>query len=78
MITKPIDELGRIGIPKPILKALGITGRTKMKIDIIGERIMLTKADNVCKWCETEENLIEGFPVCRNCAEKVADLLKLV
>lgn len=77
MITKPIDELGRIGIPKPLLKTLGINGRTEMQIDIIGEKIVLTKAENICKWCGTQKEIIKGFPVCRSCAQKVSDILNL-
>ena len=77
MIIKTIDEGRRLGIPKEILTAVGIRGKTDVKIDVAGDKIVLTKAEAVCRMCGSEENIIKGFPVCRDCAEKVADLLKL-
>lgn len=78
MIIKQIDETGRIGIPGPLLKGIGINGRTDMKIDIEGNKIILTKLEDVCKYCGKEQNIIKGFSICRDCAEKISNLLKLV
>ena len=77
MTERNIDSLGRIVLPKSMLKDMGINNRTLMQIDRIDDKIVISPAQECCKWCRSQENLIKGFPVCRNCAERVSDLLKL-
>lgn len=78
MLKGTITADGRLFLPKPLLKSLNITGSTKVIIRTEGEDIIITKAEKSCALCHKTDNMIEGFPVCRDCAEKVSDLLKLV
>jgi AbrB family looped-hinge helix DNA binding protein len=41
-----VDEAGRVVLPKPVREALGIAGRTRLKVDIVGNVAKLS--------CETE------------------------
>lgn len=77
MTERNIDSLGRIVLPKSMLKDMGINNRTLMQIDRDGDKIVISPAQECCKWCHSTEDLIKGFPVCRSCAERVSDLLKL-
>ena len=77
MIVRTIDEGRRLGIPKAVLLAIGITGKADVKLDIEGDKLVITKVENVCKLCGTEKDIIQGFSICRNCAEKIADVVNL-
>lgn len=45
MIIK-IDSVGRILIPKPIRKMLGLEADTEIKIEIIGKKIIIEKVES--------------------------------
>ena len=77
MLKGTITADGRLFLPKPLLKSMNITGSTKVIIKSVGDEIIVKKEANCCRFCSGEENIITGFPVCRSCAEKVSDLLKL-
>ena len=72
-ILRPIDELGRIVIPKTLRKKMGLTDGVMVEIFVEGERIILTKATSVCAICGKDEELVEfgGGCICRECIEKI-------
>ena len=75
-ITRPIDELGRIVIPKEIRNSLNINSKDLVEIYIEGDMIILKKNENRCSLCGGYEDLIpynDRF-VCRSCAENVKNL----
>ncbi len=78
MMKATISADGRIMLPKKLLISLGIRGATKVFITTKGSDIILKDCVKVCALCSGEDNMIEGFPVCRECAEKISDLLKLI
>lgn len=45
MIIK-IDTAGRILIPKPIRKALGLESGTEIRIEIIDKKLIITKVES--------------------------------
>ena len=77
MIKGTITSDGRLFFPKPLLKSINITGSTKVIIETDGDNIIVKRAEKYCKVCNGKENIITGFQVCRNCAEKISDLLNL-
>ena len=78
MLKGTITSDGRLFFPKSLLKSMNIVGSTKVLISTVGEEIVVKKEVTCCRFCGKDENMIEGFPVCRDCAEKISDLLKLV
>ena len=77
MLTRTITADGRIKFPSSLLETMQIDGNTKVFITTNGDEIVLRKVDRICELCNSEKLLIKGFPICRPCAEKAADLLKL-
>ena len=77
MLKGTITADGRLFLPKPLLRTMNIEGATKVNITLKGEELIVSKEIQSCRFCFGKTNLIKGFPVCRECAEKVSDLLKL-
>ena len=77
MLKGTITADGRLFLPKPLLKSMNITGSTKVLIENIGDELIVRKEESCCRFCFGKDNIITGFPVCRNCAENISDLLKL-
>ena len=77
MLKATICADGRLQIPKKLLLSLGITESTEVYLTTKGSDIIIKDCVNICALCSGTDNMIKGFPVCRDCAEKVADLLKL-
>ena len=77
MIKRVLGADGRLNFSKKFLKSLGIEGATTVTITTKGRDIIIKDCIQICALCSEQGNMIEGFPVCRDCAEKVADLLKL-
>ena len=59
VITKQIDDLGRIVLPKEIRKRVGIQIRSDVEVRVEGEKIVLTKAQNECIFCGLHKDLKE-------------------
>jgi AbrB family looped-hinge helix DNA binding protein len=38
-----VDEVGRIVLPKPVREALGISGRARLKLEVVGETVQLSR-----------------------------------
>jgi bifunctional DNA-binding transcriptional regulator/antitoxin component of YhaV-PrlF toxin-antitoxin module len=45
MVRIPIDKSGRLVLPKPIRKRLGLSDAAVLSAEIIGERLQLTPLD---------------------------------
>ena len=75
-MVRPIDELGRIVIPKEIRKSMNINDRDPLAISVEGDNIILSKYTEMCFICGSREFLIEhkGVKVCRKC---IAELERL-
>lgn len=77
-MARPVDELGRIVLPKEIRSALDI--RTKvgarkgdyLDIYVDGDSIVLKKRRTSCVFCGSSEDIInyKGKAVCKSCAEE--------
>ena len=73
-----LDETSRIMIPKSFRKEMGLEPKSRLKIHLEDNKIIIEKAAATCRMCGTEENIIQGFEICRPCAEKAALLVKLL
>ena len=75
-VSRPIDELGRIVIPKEIRTALELSPKDEMEIYIENGSIILKKSKTGCAICGSEAALTEvsGKPVCADCIKKIQNL----
>ena len=75
-ISRPIDELGRIVIPKEIRTALGLYPKDEMEFSIENSSIILKKANFACALCGSEKELtvISDKPICAKCVKKIQNL----
>ena len=70
---KKLDELGRIVLPKDIREKIAVTPGEMLKLDVEGDRIVITKAEKNCIFCGKTGDLrtLEGKIVCKNCIKKL-------
>lgn len=42
-VSLTVDEVGRIVLPKPVREALGIRGRARLKVEVVGETAQISR-----------------------------------
>ena len=72
-ISRPIDELGRIVIPKEIRNALDMRPKDEIEIYIEDGNMIMKKAKPFCAFCGKNEDLLafSGKYICAECMEKL-------
>ncbi len=72
-MTRPVDELGRVVIPKEIRNSLQIEVKDRLEIMLDGDAIVLKKYDPNCVFCGSTENVEEvmGKNICKACLGKL-------
>ena len=72
-MTRRIDDLGRICLPKEMRRNLGFEIDTKIDINFSGQSIVLTKHHETCVICGNEDvsREINGKSICNLCTEKI-------
>lgn len=77
-ICRPVDELGRIVIPKEIRNSLNIKEKDPLEIYIDGESIVLKKHEPGCILCSKTDSIvsIHGKNICKECIKKLNILIK--
>ena len=75
-ITRKIDELGRIVLPKELRKTLGIDPGTPIEIYTEDDMIVLKKFENRCVLCGSTEDVtdVKGKKVCKKCISELKSL----
>jgi len=70
-ITRKVDELGRVVLPIELRKQLGWEARDALNIQHDGDRIILSKANPSCIFCDSEDeavlNKFKNKDICVNC-----------
>ena len=76
-ICRPVDELGRVVIPKEIRNTLNIKTKDLLEIHIESDMIILKKSENKCVLCAGSDELLpyNGKFVCRECAESLKNMM---
>lgn len=75
-ITRPVDDLGRIVLPKELRTIMGIREGDRLEIMVTGEHIVLAKAVPCCVICGSTKNAmieVDGTNVCRPCAVRLSE-----
>lgn len=73
-IVRPIDEAGRLVLPKELRKAFNlIDNESSVEIFTDGDRIVLRKYAPACIFCDSLDDVIEfkGHKVCKECIKKL-------
>ena len=72
-MSRPVDELGRIVIPKEIRRSFKIEDKDLLEIFIDGDSIILKKAEAICAICGSNEQIeaIDDKLICRKCIQKI-------
>ena len=75
-ISRPVDELGRIVIPKEIRRSFKIKDRDLLEIFIEGDSIVLKKATSMCVICNSEEQIeaVNDKFICQKCITKISSM----
>ena len=75
-VTRTIDKLGRVVIPKSMCKALNIHAEDELDFTLEGERIILRKCQSGCVFCNGAEGLVifNGKPVCARCQSALKEM----
>ena len=75
-ITRAIDEVGRIVLPKELRATMDLNTKDELDISVEGDRIILKKIQPSCIFCGNSENLVifKEIKICQNCVEKIAKL----
>jgi transcriptional pleiotropic regulator of transition state genes len=73
-VTRPIDELGRVVLPKELRKSLGIVeNESRVEIFVEGQDIILRKYQSGCLFCGEEHGNFEykGKKICKSCLKEL-------
>ena len=77
-MTRPVDELGRIVIPKELRSSLDIRATDRMEFWMTEEGMVLRKAVERCAVCggvHGDMLDVDGMKFCRVCAGKISKKL---
>ena len=68
MRPKGIDRNGRLVIPKPFRKELGIKAGDDLEMFVEGNRIIIEKKNPFCAFCDSESELVDynGKKICKS------------
>lgn len=72
-MSRKVDELGRVSIPKHVRVELGFEARTPVSFRVEDNRLIVTKAHDTCVLCNSDENLtsVGDKFICTDCRAKL-------
>ena len=77
-MTRQVDKMGRVVIPKEIRAQLNIKNNVdKFEISVQGDKVILHKYHPTCIFCDSLTDTVEfaDYIVCKKCIEKLNELL---
>jgi len=77
-ITRAVDPLGRIVIPKELRDTFKINTGDAMEIFTNNDGIVIRKYNPGCALCGGLDDVhnVDGIKICKECAEKIAKVVK--
>ena len=78
-MTRPVDEMGRIVMPKELRDSLDIRATDRMEFWMTDEGMVLRKAEERCAVCggvHGDMLAVDGMKFCRVCARKISKKLR--
>lgn len=75
-ITRKVDDLGRIVIPKELRDKFSIKEKDALEINVNGNLIILKKYEPTCIFCENSKNLVNFKEklICNKCISKIMNI----
>lgn len=72
-LTRKIDDLGRLNIPKEIRDDFCLLEGDAMTFSVEGRRIIIEKYERSCCMCRSEKELVdfEDSKICKRCLKKI-------
>lgn len=73
-IVRPIDNFGRIVLPKELRSTLKIGEKDSLEIFVEESMIILKKYEPSCMFCGSMDRIenFKGYNICHKCLEKLA------
>lgn len=70
-MVRPVDELGRVVLPKELRETLDIAVKDPLGIYVDGNMILLKKYQPGCVFCNSAKDVIDfkGKKICPECKE---------
>jgi len=74
-ITRAIDKLGRVVLPKEMRNQLGWNTNDSLYVHILDNSIILIKSTSACIFCNTTDELlhVKKYSICGDCKKSIAD-----
>jgi transcriptional pleiotropic regulator of transition state genes len=75
-MTRKVDELGRMVLPSELRKRFRIHEGDHLAIHVEEERIVLTKVETGCVFCDSTEGLVDHRSklICQDCLSAIRDI----
>lgn len=79
-ITRPIDPLGRVVIPKELRNSMNWNESDRVEFYVEGDRIIIKKFESGCHCCNNEEVVAEvlGIKLCSQCIDDFNKARKII
>ncbi len=73
-ITRALDDLGRIVLPKEFKRSMGINPKDYLEIFVEDDTIVLKKYSNKCEFCgnDTDNIVFKDKLVCKDCIKELS------
>lgn len=77
-IVRPVDELGRVVLPKELRKVMDINEKDGMEIFVESDKIILRKYQPTCVFCGGLDDVVtlKDKLVCKTCIDTLNKLIK--
>lgn len=75
-MTRAVDEVGRIVLPKEIRESMDLKTKDEIEISVEDDKIILKKFRPNCIFCGSDKDLaiFNQTKICKNCVAKIAKL----
>lgn len=75
-MTRKVDELGRMVLPSELRKRFRIHEGDHLAIHVEEERIVLTKVETGCVFCDSTDGLVNYRDklICKDCKSAIDDI----
>jgi transcriptional pleiotropic regulator of transition state genes len=72
-VVRKVDNLGRIVVPREIIKGFMFEERQPLEIYVEDDKIILKKFEVSCLMCGSKDNLfdIRGKKLCKDCISEI-------